>query len=128
MNSEFHILIVDDDLISVILMKEYLQSLNVKISEVKNGLEAVKFCKNNNLPDLIITDILMPVMDGFTELKELRKICPDIKVVAQTAFVTTEKIAEIKMAGFNAFVTKPYNKKEFLSVVFKQLQMKVSAL
>lgn len=123
MYSKFHILIVEDDPFSALLMKEYLRKLNVKISEVRNGMAAIEFCKIQKV-DLVITDILMPVMNGLDELKELRIICPDTRVIAETAYATRKKIDEIKQAGFDSIIIKPYQREIFLSLVKTQLDKK----
>ncbi|NOZ35933.1 MAG: response regulator [Chlorobi bacterium] len=117
MSERKNILLVDDDFFSIILLKEYLKNMNVVIHAVKNGKEAVDFWKNNNKTDLIISDILMPVMDGISVINKIRKENNTVKFIAQTAFATQEKIDEIISAGFNAVILKPYKKEDFVELV-----------
>ena len=112
-----NILLVDDDFFSIILLKEYLKNMNAVIHTAKNGKEAVDFWKNNNKTDLIISDILMPVMDGISVINKIRKENNTVKFIAQTAFATQEKIDEIIRAGFNAVILKPYKKEDFVELV-----------
>jgi len=109
------VLIVEDDVFSVILLKEYLSTFDIEIQTARNGKEAIIFCENNK-PDIIITDILMPFMNGIILMKELKKKNPKIKFIAETAYATTEKLEEITKAGFEAIVTKPYNKEDFQKI------------
>lgn len=115
------ILIVEDDNFSVILIKEYLKPLNAELYNVRNGKFAVEFCRKHDV-DLVITDILMPVMGGIEELRELRKIKPNIPVVAQTAYATREKLNELVNVGFDAVITKPFRKDDFFTVIERVLR------
>ncbi len=117
MHERKSLLLVDDDFFSIILLKEYLKNMNVVIHAVKNGKEAVDFWKNNNKTDLIISDILMPVMDGISVIHKIRKENNTVKFIAQTAFATQEKIDEIISAGFDAVILKPYKKEDFVELV-----------
>ncbi|RLD51864.1 MAG: hypothetical protein DRI94_04815 [Bacteroidetes bacterium] len=109
------VLIVEDDVFSVILLKEYLSTFDIEIQTARNGKEAISFCVNNK-PDIIITDILMPFMNGIDLMKELKNKNPKIKFIAETAYATTEKLEEITNAGFEAIIIKPYNKKDFQKI------------
>ncbi|NOZ34758.1 MAG: response regulator [Chlorobi bacterium] len=109
------VLIVEDDTFSVILLKEYLSTFDIEIQTAGNGKEAVSFCENNK-PDIVITDILMPFMDGIILMKEIKKKNPRIKFIAETAYSTTEKLEEITNAGFEAIIIKPYNKEDFQKI------------
>ena len=120
MSEKLNILIVDDDPYSLILLKEYLNSLNAKIYSATNGKEAVKICKNQPI-DLILTDILMPEMNGTDAVKSIRKYNKEIKVIVQTGFTSKEKTDEIISAGADAFILKPYSETELLNVISKIL-------
>ncbi len=120
MYSKIKILIAEDDHFSCILIKEYLKSLNADIKKVRNGQEAVKFCMESP-PDLVLMDILMPGMCGIEAMKQIKKDNPEIKVLAQTAYGTHEKINEIINAGFDAIILKPYKKEDLLNLVKREL-------
>ncbi len=115
MPPKIKILIVDDDFYSVILLKEFLKK-NYAVYSVNNGKEAVEFC-NNHRVDLILTDILMPVMNGIDAWKEIKKTHNNIKVIAQTAFTEKNKLKEIISAGIDNIILKPYKKTDLLNMI-----------
>jgi len=114
------ILIAEDDPFSIILMKEYLRSFNIEIYVAKNGITAYEICNKYNI-DIVITDILMPVLNGIELLKNLRKTCRDIIVIAETAYGSNDKLNEIEKAGFDAVITKPYRRTDFINLITKFL-------
>lgn len=66
------ILICDDEILIRNVIKEYLVLENYVVLEAENGLEAVDIVKNNDV-DLIVMDIMMPKMDGYQAVKEIKK-------------------------------------------------------
>ena len=116
MSKKLNILIVDDDPYSLILLKEYLNSLNAEIYSAINGKNAVEICKNQPI-DLVLTDILMPELNGIDAIKSIRKNNRDIKIIVQTGFTSKEKTDEIISVGADAFIIKPYSKNELLYVI-----------
>lgn len=102
------LLIVDDIEVNRELIKEIFSQQPFEIFQAENGLEAVQLASQNP-PDLIITDIRMPVMDGFQELKALRENpqTAQIPVVALTASVMEHEIYQLQDSGFNGYLRKP---------------------
>jgi len=77
-----------------------------------NGKEAVeKFMSDKNI-DLILMDIKMPVMDGYTVVKLIREINSAIPIIAQTAYIEDREMAI--ESGFSGYISKPFNKKQLL--------------
>ena len=68
-----NILVVDDEKLIRDVIKEYLKLENYEVYEAENGIEAINIATNKNI-DLIIMDIMMPKMDGYTACKEIKKI------------------------------------------------------
>ena len=66
-----NILIVDDEKLLRDVVKEYCLKENYKVFEAENGLDALEIVENNSI-DLIVLDIMMPKMDGYTFFKELK--------------------------------------------------------
>lgn len=108
------ILICEDDDSSFLYLRQILSSRDTKISHVKNGLEAVNFCKSGTFPDIILMDIKMPLMDGI-EATQILKSNKQFKVpiVAQTAYATSHEI-RMYSGYFDAFITKPIMKDELI--------------
>lgn len=100
------ILIAEDDETSSIYLRSILEGLNIKLLEAKTGKEALAACNNNEDIILVLMDIKMPVMDGHTAAKEIKKIRPNLPIIAQTAFVLeTERMKYIDI--FDDYLTKP---------------------
>jgi len=101
------LLVAEDDnsnykLMEAILGKEY------ELIHAWNGEEAVKLY-NNHQPDLILTDIKMPVMDGYELVQKIRMHSNEIPVIAVTAYASEEDRSKISEGGFSDFVAKPIN-------------------
>lgn len=117
MNNPPRILLVDDnhdtlDLLEIYLYKEY------EILTALNGFEGLKKAEEE-LPDLIITDIMMPVMDGirfFNNLKKQEKT-KTIPVIAITSFVKKITKKSLLNIGFNGVVSKPLNRDAVVETV-----------
>lgn len=102
------------DGIKLILAKE----LDIEIiSEASNGLELIKNIEKGPLPDVIITDIRMPVMDGIAATRFLTKKFPGIPVLALTMYDQSADVIEMLEAGAKGYVTKDVEKKELVLAI-----------
>jgi putative nucleotidyltransferase with HDIG domain len=113
------ILIVDDQEQNLYLSKSLLEGHGYQVLEAMNGAEALELARNDP-PDMIITDILMPVMDGFTLCREWKKdeSLKDIPFVFYTATYTDSKDEELALRlGASRFIIKPVETEEFLSIL-----------
>jgi len=113
------ILIVDDQQQNLYLMKTMLEKHGYQVLEATNGAEALEIGKTN-LPDVIISDILMPVMDGFSLCQEWMKdeALRNIPFVFCTATYTDPKDEELALSlGAARFIVKPVEVEEFVSIV-----------
>lgn len=105
------VLVVDDEEPIRRLVSEILGDYNVVTA--KDGAEALETAMEN-APDLVITDIRMPDMDGYTLLMKLREFHPDVPVLALSGFAKDEDIREY---DFDGFVAKPMKAEEFKNTV-----------
>lgn len=103
---KYTILVAEDDDTNFLLIKTLLESEQFNIQRATNGSEAIEFAQNNPDLDLILMDIRMPMMDGEIAAKEIRKLRPEIPIIAQTAYALESNIQEYKNA-FDAYITKP---------------------
>lgn len=108
------LLVVDDEKLIRNVIKEYLESENIEYIEASNGKEAIdKVLKNNDI-SLIIMDIMMPKMDGYSALREIKKI-RDIPVIVLSA----RREEYDKLLGFDLgiddYVVKPFSPKELMA-------------
>jgi len=107
------ILIVDDEDAIRVGFKEYAEFLEFEVTEAKDGMEAVALCRENDY-DVIIMDIMMPRMDGFTAVKEIKKI-KDIPVLMLSARGEEyDKLFGFEV-GVDDYVTKPFSSKEVIA-------------
>ncbi len=107
------ILIADDEQGIREVIKEYCLLENYEVIEAENGMEALEKIKNNNI-DLIVLDIMMPKLDGYSVLKEMKKD-KNIPVILLSA----RKEEFDKLMGFNLgtddYMTKPFSPRELIA-------------
>lgn len=116
-HASFTILIAEDDNINYLLFQKIIQSRNYQIIRAVNGLEAVEICLNNPQLDLVLMDIKMPIMNGFEALEKVKAIRPELLVVAQTAYASSEDEERIRQAGFYAYLTKPIHREKLFEII-----------
>lgn len=118
------ILVVDDELLIRKVIREYLESENYKVLEAENGLDALRVLSSNKV-NLIILDIMMPKMNGFACLEEIRKT-KDIPVIMLSAMKEeTDKLNSFNL-GVDDYVTKPFSPKELIARVKAHLKRTVN--
>ena len=117
------ILIVEDNEKNMKLARDVLQSRGYATLEAITGEEGVRLAIEKK-PDLILMDIQLPGINGIEALGQVRADpgCARIPVVAFTASVTPTDRTQISEAGFDGFLSKPINLKEFLETVKRVLE------
>jgi len=110
------VLAIDDSETMLSMIKQTLEMGGYGVVVAKDGKDGIAKFKENEV-QLIITDINMPVMDGITFIKELRKINADIPILT----LTTESEDAMKQKGFeagaNGWIVKPFRPAQFLDIV-----------
>ncbi len=108
MADKVKILILDDekDILNVIERFMNRKGL-VEVKTSTNPLEAIELIKRGDFK-MLLTDIMMPEMNGVDVLKEVIKSRPDVKVIMMTAYSTIDKILECEKIGATDYVTKPF--------------------
>lgn len=122
MMKDLKILIAEDDRISFEYLKEVLRIRNAKILLAKNGKEAVALVREMKDIDLVLMDIKMPEMSGTEATKEIKKMRPDLPVIAQTAYAMDDERETILHEGFDAYLAKPIQRNEIISIIEKVLK------
>jgi two-component system, cell cycle response regulator DivK len=117
------ILIVEDNEKNLKLVRDVLQVKGYETIEARNGEDGVRLALDEK-PDLILMDIQLPGMNGIEALKLLRAdpLTLGVPVIAVTASVMQQDRRTIMEAGFDAYVGKPINLKEFLEAVRAALE------
>ncbi len=111
------ILVAEDDSINFLLMKKILEQKNYTVLRASNGQEAVDLCMTNLSIDMVFMDMKMPVLNGFQAFEKIKKILPNLPVIAQTAYSSTEDKEKIMQAGFSGYITKPLNKEKMFDLL-----------
>ncbi len=105
------ILVVDDQFVNRIIVKEMLKKYEVDITEAGDGDAAVETVMNEDHFDIILMDVMMPSVDGFEATRQIRALEDNarssVPVIAMTSDVTDEDLSAAAAAGMNDHVTKP---------------------
>lgn len=107
------VLVVDDEKLIRDVIKEYLLLENMKVDEAENGLQAVDEVKHNDY-DIIIMDIMMPKMDGYTACREIKKIKDIPFIMLSARGEEYDKLIGFDL-GIDDYVTKPFSPKELVA-------------
>ncbi len=110
-----NVLIVEDDEISYMFLKEILTPAGVKIIRAGDGKQAVKLVKESDKIDMILMDIKMPVMGGLEATGQIKKLKPEIPIIMQTAFASSVDEQKSFQAGCDDYISKPIKKDELLN-------------
>lgn len=122
---DFKVLIVDDVQENIKVIGTFLRRTGIKISIAQNGEQAIKTAESV-MPDIIIMDINMPVMDGYqaTKIIKSNETTREIPVIIATARAMTEDIIEGYKVGAVDYVTKPINPTELVLKIATQLELR----
>ncbi len=105
------ILVVEDNEINARILISFLKKWGIQIKEAENGIHALELIKYHKF-DLVLMDLEMPEMDGYTAIKKIRETNTTIPVLAFTATLLENMDSIISENGFNDFVLKPYRPTE----------------
>ena len=120
--SDATILIGDDSILARKQLKDVVISFGGKtIYEAANGDDAVRLAIEHK-PDLIFLDIVMPVKDGITAIKEIRAELPDADIVVVSSVGTQGQLKEALESGASDFVQKPFNVSLIKSIITQRFE------
>ncbi len=108
----YKILVVDDEEKIRSLIRKYAEFEGHSVTEATNGMEAVTICRKQNF-DIIILDIMMPMLDGFSACAEIRKICDTPIIMLSARGEEYDKINAFNL-GVDDYVVKPFSSKELM--------------
>lgn len=121
--SDIKVLVIDDEPSQLSLTLEFLKNKKIKFETAKNGKEGIEKLKKNTF-DLVLTDIQMPIMDGFQFMNTIRKIAPlqEIPIIALSGRTDMDD-AVYEQTGFSAKLTKPFQPNELLHKICDVLKI-----
>lgn len=116
-NTALRVLVVDDNAINQSLMKHLLSQWNIDFDVASNGLEAVEYLRKKEC-DLVLMDLQMPQMDGYTAVQEIREILKlDIPIIAMTAHALPGERERCLSRGMNEYISKPIKEEELFKLI-----------
>lgn len=113
------VLIVDDDMRNVFALSSMLEEKGIKVIAGKNGVQGLEKLRDNEDVDLILMDIMMPEMNGYTAMREIRKNenYNEIPIIALTAKAMKEDRTKCLEAGADEYLTKPIDSEKLISLL-----------
>lgn len=117
------ILVVDDDMAMGEMCKELLKSKGYISDVVTSGKEAIEKVSRDGIYAIILTDLVMPEIDGIEVLKRVKQQNPSIDVVVMTSYGTVTNAVEAMKLGASDYITKPFKRDELIIVIEKILQL-----
>ena len=115
------VFIIDDYISNLQIVEKILSNGNYEVSYSESGSHAIGLLNGGDLPDIILFDLLMPVMDGYEATNIIRELDKNIPIIALTANVMKEDIERTKDAGMNEHLNKPINLDKLFSTLHKYL-------
>ena len=116
------ILIVEDDEVNSKYLERILsKAVGIRIIKAFNGKEAVHFALNNNDIKLIFMDVKMPILDGLSATKEIKKYRPKLPIIAVTAFAMLHDRQNALDEGCDDYISKPYETNSIYAILEKYL-------
>jgi DNA-binding NtrC family response regulator len=112
------ILIVDDEESILNITNSTLTKFNYKVLTATDGVEAIAvYSQNAEKIALVLTDLTMPLLDGKTLITTLKKINPQLKIVAMSGLMNAEQINELKKMQITNFLSKPFSAEILLEIL-----------
>ena len=108
----YHILIVDDEARIRSLIRKYAEFEGHTVTEAGDGMEAVRLCRKESF-DIVIMDIMMPELDGFSACREIRKVSDTPIIMLSARGEEYDKINGFEL-GVDDYVVKPFSPKELM--------------
>lgn len=110
----YHILVTDDEANIRMLIRKYAEFEGNSVTEAENGMEAVELCRRcPSKFDIIIMDVMMPELDGFSAVAEIRKTCSAPVLMLSARGEEYDKIHGFEL-GVDDYVVKPFSPKELM--------------
>jgi two-component system, cell cycle sensor histidine kinase and response regulator CckA len=117
------ILVVDDEASILEITRASLEAYNYRVLTANDGIEAVAiFAENKDKIGIVLLDMMMPLMDGPATIRALQRIDPQVKIIAASGLLSSDKINEITRNGIKTFLSKPYTADELLKALQEVFQ------
>jgi len=111
------ILITEDEEVNFLFLDRVFADTNVTILRAKDGSEAIAAVSGNPNIDLVLMDIRMPGINGIDATIEIRKIRPNLPIVAHTCYETDLNLSALPNVKFDGFISKPVNISKMMRLI-----------
>ena len=127
---EWIILLVDDEEDNLQMAKLTLEYWGAKVHEAKNGIQGLQVLDQLENPTVILLDLSMPEMDGWTMFKKVREQSRfyTVPIIALTAHAMTNDKAKVMAAGFDGYITKPFMIDSFMERIKNSIEQRSKKL
>ena len=115
------ILIVEDEDTNYKFIEEALQETDAQLIHAKNGKQAIELCKANKNINIVLMDIQLPELDGYTATQQIKQFRKELPVIAQTAYALTDEKDKCLKAGCIDYLAKPYIASKLLAMISKYI-------
>lgn len=119
------ILVVDDESYIRELIKETLRGRQYKAGTAANGVEALDILSRETY-DIVVTDVVMPGMEGLELVKQIRRLYPKVHIIVLTGFPRSADIGDFLAQGVDEFLPKPFRGNDLVAVI-RRLEQKMAA-
>lgn len=117
------ILVVDDEESIREITRSTLETFGYRVFAASDGTEALAlYADHKNEIAVVLTDMVMPFMDGPATIRALQRMNPDVRIIAASGLATSQHIAEASLEGVNVFLNKPYTAEKLLRALAKILE------
>lgn len=118
-----HVLIAEDDPVNMLVASKFLEAKLATVTTANNGIEALRILYSGKQTDLVLLDLEMPEMDGYSVIHKIRLKFPALPVLAFTASVLDRQMKQsLQLKGFSGAIPKPYNPPLFYEIIFTTLE------
>lgn len=119
------VLVVDDEAAIVEIISATLGSYNYKVLTANDGIEAIAlYAQHQDKINVVLIDMMMPEMDGFTAIRTLQRMNPAVKIIATSGLDSNDNVNLAMSAGAKAFLSKPYTTQALLRTLHELLSAK----
>ncbi len=115
------VVIAEDEQINYLFLKAVLKPTKAKVIWTKTGRETINIC-NTEKVDIVLMDIKMPDLNGLEATIEIKKVFPNLPIIAQTAYAMEEDEDASIEAGCNDYISKPIRPENLLTIMSKYIQ------
>ena len=116
------LLIADDEDLTISLLEEVFSSPEIRLHVARSGSEAIAIIDRTDI-DVVLTDFMMPGVDGLAVLAHAKQVLPNCEVILMTAFATVENAVQAMKLGAFHYITKPFKVVEVSNLVGRALEL-----